>query len=200
MKTCPYCGGEILETAKKCKHCGKWLEQKCPQCGEWVSAEAKKCRYCGYWFDPWQRRQQEKAEHEKLNPTPQQPKIDLESAIEEHEDNKQAGCILNIECGIIIVILGFALDWDWWQFGLGWLVGYILLNIHILRVLYCIAISLVWGFIGVALSPFLLEESDFKLASRLITEDYTDYWWMGLIFAVVSLFFHWPAMKSRFEF
>lgn len=25
-KKCPYCGGEIMTVAKKCKHCGKWLE------------------------------------------------------------------------------------------------------------------------------------------------------------------------------
>lgn len=27
-KLCPYCGEEILTTAKKCKHCGEWLEPK----------------------------------------------------------------------------------------------------------------------------------------------------------------------------
>ncbi|MBR2185507.1 MAG: sel1 repeat family protein [Prevotella sp.] len=27
-KKCPYCGGEILNIAKKCKHCGKWIEPK----------------------------------------------------------------------------------------------------------------------------------------------------------------------------
>ena len=25
-KRCPYCGEEILSAAKKCKHCGEWLE------------------------------------------------------------------------------------------------------------------------------------------------------------------------------
>ena len=30
-KRCPYCGEEILAIAKKCKHCGEWLEEKSPQ-------------------------------------------------------------------------------------------------------------------------------------------------------------------------
>jgi len=27
-KQCPFCGEEILSTAKKCKHCGEWLDGK----------------------------------------------------------------------------------------------------------------------------------------------------------------------------
>lgn len=27
-KLCPYCGEEILAVAKKCKHCGEWLDEK----------------------------------------------------------------------------------------------------------------------------------------------------------------------------
>ena len=35
-KNCPYCGEEIMVAAKKCKHCGEWLEPK-----ETVSASAE---------------------------------------------------------------------------------------------------------------------------------------------------------------
>lgn len=29
-KRCPYCGEEILAIAKKCKHCGEWLDETHP--------------------------------------------------------------------------------------------------------------------------------------------------------------------------
>ena len=53
-KRCPYCGEEILAVAKKCKHCGEWLEPQkperekrpCPICGEMVDENLAVCPYC----------------------------------------------------------------------------------------------------------------------------------------------------------
>ena len=52
MKTCKYCGGEIMDTAKKCKHCGEWLDINCPYCDGEVSTQADKCPHCGEKLTP----------------------------------------------------------------------------------------------------------------------------------------------------
>ena len=55
-KRCPYCGEEIMATAKKCKHCGEWLTEEshapkketkaCPVCGEQIDIDATVCPHC----------------------------------------------------------------------------------------------------------------------------------------------------------
>lgn len=52
-KRCPYCGEEILAIAKKCKHCGEWLDKDnstkqivCPICGEMIDDGLQTCPIC----------------------------------------------------------------------------------------------------------------------------------------------------------
>ena len=50
IKQCPFCAGEIAASAKKCRYCGRWLEERekeCPYCLQKIPLEAKKCLYCG---------------------------------------------------------------------------------------------------------------------------------------------------------
>ncbi len=65
-KTCPFCGEEILEVAKKCCHCGEWLKdkeeinepiikrlneaKKCPYCHNEIMAWVKQCPHCDKWL------------------------------------------------------------------------------------------------------------------------------------------------------
>ena len=64
-KICPYCGEEILAGAKKCKHCGEWLEARSQlvphRCSDDVSLEIRfktqdlkwwQKLLQMYWFNP----------------------------------------------------------------------------------------------------------------------------------------------------
>ena len=57
MKTCPNCGGEIKDSAKFCRHCGKKIQQQteqdvCKLCGAKLAYDGK-CSVCGAKDDPW---------------------------------------------------------------------------------------------------------------------------------------------------
>ena len=50
MTTCPYCGEQVSEKAKKCVHCGAVLIQEkkyCAECGAELEENAKECPNCG---------------------------------------------------------------------------------------------------------------------------------------------------------
>lgn len=84
-KRCPYCGEEILAVARKCKHCGEWLDKEepkkeekkmvaCPVCGEDIEEGTEVCPYCH------ERVGQEKSKAQE-QPTPQpQPQAPAQPA------------------------------------------------------------------------------------------------------------------------
>lgn len=106
-KLCPFCGKEIKATAKKCIHCGKWIEKKCPACGEWIKIDANKCRYCGSWQGDYEKWKYEKATGIKTDsaPQPSTPAVDeekMKQMMEEKSDEKNSGCLLYVE-GIVVI-------------------------------------------------------------------------------------------------
>lgn len=170
---CPNCGKEILATAKKCKHCGEWLEKKCPHCGEWIKADAMKCRYCGSWLNKFAK---ERYERENNIAQPVDP------ALEERRRKKEkaavnasaAGCLMLGEFAVALTLIAFASDWSWWQVVLAGIGGLLLMSFHTVRFLYCIAISFFWASLGWGIGDSLL---------------------VGILFFVGSIALHWPIMK-----
>lgn len=206
MINCPHCGKEINAFAKKCKYCGEWLQKKCPYCGEWIQESAMRCKHCGCWLNKFAKENYERKngiQQPVVAKTEEQSdednKVSLEDAIQEHEDKKNAGCLMWGELIVIGIIVGLVYGWKWWEYIVAYIIASILLSIRILRILYCIGASLVWGFIGLCLSPWIFNESDWEELSRLINQDFSDYWWFALIVFIISLGFHWPAMKSGFS-
>ncbi len=149
-KLCPYCGKEIKNTAKKCIHCGKWLEKKCPACGEWVKTEANKCRYCGEWLGEYEKWKYEKATGVKAAPETAASgltvsKETMKEMLEEQKDEKNSGCLLQIECIVIVGLYAAYYDWGLWECAIGIAISEVLSFIRFTRVIMCVAFSVLWA-------------------------------------------------------
>lgn len=189
-KNCPFCGGEILSVAKKCKFCKKFLEKQCPCCKDWINIKATKCKHCGTWLNKFSKEVYEGVS-QKLETEGKEPKS---------VSHKTTGCLMIIECGVLIALVGYIYNWTWWIEAIAVISGVILLNIQTLRIIYCFGISVIWGLLGFVLGPVIVDDTDWETLSRIATDNYADYWWAAVIVFAISLYFHWPATKQNFNF
>lgn len=132
-KECPYCGEEILITAKKCKHCGEWLDIN----NEGVNLDNSQLQGDTY---------------ESLNDNYKKQNT-LGNAFQKdgyNEENKNA---LPVQFIIISIILGIYYK-SWWV-GIGTFIGLsILIILPYVGNIICFLLSILYARIGYELGSY----------------------------------------------
>lgn len=178
-KVCPNCGQEIAASAKKCRHCGEWLEKQCPYCGEWINVNANKCKHCGNWLSEAARRKYENSmglTHD--NDSNEEIKAQL-AAIRRKQNvgcfERFSGCLLDVENLVVCCCIGVAYGWSYWVIILACLLLSALLSIKLIRNIYQWLLVLFWGIFGYGAGG----------------------WICAIIFALISIGIHEAA--NRYE-
>jgi len=129
-KECPYCGEEILATAKKCKHCGEWLDEE---------------------IDDEEIDEDDDDESVSARDT-------MRGAIEEANWNEENSAALPVQAGIIAIIMGFVCK-SWWA-GLGTFFGMIILILlPRIGVAVCVILSILYGYVGYVIGAYFFSTS-----------------------------------------
>ncbi len=139
-KNCPYCGEEIMATAKKCKHCGEWLTSK---------KKAIKKR---------ERQPLENAEKTDYQGIISSLRDEIRIANTEANWNEENSDALPTQVFIIGILMGIAFK-SWWIGG-GTILGlFILLQIPYIGTFICIILSLIYAFIGYTFGTYFFSTS-----------------------------------------
>lgn len=179
---CPACGEQIAADSKKCNLCNEEIEKQCPCCKEWITSDAKRCKHCGTWLNKFV---QEQFEGPKAPP-----------AEAEEGGDGSFNIFVHIESVLVFGGFGALLGYDWLPICIAIFVVFVLLSFQFFRIIYSILISGVWGLIGLSIAPLLMDESDFEIEMRMMTDNFGDYWWIAIIAFVVSLLLHGSYMSS----
>lgn len=124
-KECPYCGEEILITAKKCKHCGEWLDDN------------KRLQFNAP--------NTEKIVHVIHDTTERQNSI--KKAYQEAKQNEEFKNALPVQFLIISIVLGFIYK-SWWV-GIGTFFGLsFLIALPYVGNIVCVLLSFLYASIG----------------------------------------------------
>src|SRR3712207_5815327 len=105
----------------------------CPYCGETILATAQKCKHCGEWLTP---RVDERKNWK-----------DVVNEFHNYETMRNGWGCLFWEIVLLAIAVGLSYQ-SWWAFLIALCVLFMLLSLRFLNTLLCIALSVVWGILG----------------------------------------------------
>ena len=100
---CPYCAEMIADGFEFCPVCHTQLEVSCPKCGQKIKSDAKKCKHCGEFIEIIPKTQEEVSNQkeaisqevqENINDETQNS-VDKENNDEIHQESKNGAGVEN---------------------------------------------------------------------------------------------------------